>query len=165
MISKQAFAFRALLSVAALAAAGMMSVPAQAQLLGGSATGGLGGTLSPRQIDANGQLRAKAQLPRAEQLRETAGQTSTQATAQATQAAVQSRGNVDAAADKAVQLQGAATAKALQTQGMATATAATTAKDGADKATRIASANGSVSVKPEDGGVNASASGQAQASR
>lgn len=158
MITPQAFTFRALLSIAALSAASLMSVPAQAQLLGGSATGGLGGTLSPRQLDASGQLRAKAQLPRGEALRETASQTTGQA-------AVQARGNVSAAADKAVQLQGAATTKTLQTQGMVSSTAGTTAKDVASQATQTASANGSVAVKPEDGGVSASASGQAKASR
>lgn len=159
MISKQAITFRALLSVAALSAAGLMSVPAQAQLLGGSATGGLGGTLSPRQLDASGQLGVKAQRPRGEPLRETAGQT----TGAAAQAAAQARGSVNATTDKAVQLQGAAVGKAVQAQGMVSGTAGTTAKDVSSQATQAASAEGSASVKREDGGVSASASGEAKA--
>ena len=172
MKSKQVLPFRALLSVAALAAGGLVFAPAHAQLLGGSAAGGLGGTLSPRHIDANGQLRANAQLPRGEKLRETVGQN-----------AVQARGNVGATTDKAVQLQGAAVDKTLQAQGMASGMAQATAQAGgaiavdkaatvkqattdvAGQATSTASVTGGVSVKPDNRGVSVSASGQAKASR
>lgn len=169
MTYSQAIPFRALLCVAAIAASGLLAESARAQLLGGgSATGSLGGTLSPRQLDVNGQLRAKAPLPRAEQFRETAGQASMQArgSVDATaDAAVKAQG---AAVDKAVKVQGAAVDKTVQAQGAVSGTASATAKEAAGQAAqagKAVSATGGVSVKPQDGGVDASASGQARASR
>ncbi len=164
MMSKPVPKFRVLLSLAALSAGALSFAPVQAQLLGGNASGGLGGTLSPRQLDVGGQLRANAQLPRGEALRDAAGKT-----------AAQARGTAGAAADTAVQAQGTATTKALQAQAMATGTAqaagaiaadkAVSVQDTAGRAAGMASAGGDVTVKPEGRGVSASASGQANVSR
>ena len=180
MTYSQATPFRALLCVAAIAASGLLAEPARAQLLGGgSATGSLGGTLSPRQLDVNGQLRAKAPLPRAEQLRETAGQATAQArgnvdatadtAVKAQGAAIERAAKVQAmAVDKAVKVQGVAAEKAAQVQGTVSGSASATAKEAAGEAGqagKAVSASGSMTVKPQDGGVDASASGQARASR
>ena len=184
MKNPQILSIRALLSVAALAAGGLAFVPAQAQLLGGNAAGGLGGTLGPRQLDVTGQLGAQGQLPRGEKLRDAAGKTAGKAAGQAT---AQAGAGASVAAEKAAQTQGAAVDKTLQTQatasGMASAAAQTggaiavekaatvrqtateAKKDGAAQASGSAAVGGSASVQREERGVNASASGQATVGR
>lgn len=157
MMSKPIFTFRALLSLATLSACVLIAAPAaHAGLLGGGATGGLGGTLSPRTLDLNGQVGANvardgdARLPHGEKLREAAGG-----------AAAQAQGTLGAA-------RGAAADKAQQTQGMLSGTV----NGGANAMGAVAaqkpgnaSASGSADVKPESRSVNASASGTASVGR
>lgn len=166
MMSKPIFKLRTVLSLATLSACMLGFAPAaQAGLLGG-VTGGAGGTLSPRQLDLNGQGRAnvardgKAQLPRGDKLRDAAGST----TGEAKGSLGAAKG---AAADQAQQTQGAATAGgaiALEKAGGAKGGAADAAAT-AGKSSGSASASGSAGVKREGGAVNASASGEAGVSR
>lgn len=147
MASKPTFKFRTVLSLATLSACVLSFAPAaHAGLLGG-ASGGVGGTLSPRNLDLNGQGRANvahdgnAQLPRGEKLRDATGSASGEA-----------KGTLGAA-------KGAATDKAQQAQGTVSGTAGGTATAG------TASASGGAGVKREGRAVNASASGEASVSR
>jgi len=172
-MSKQIFKFRSVLSLATLSACVLTFAPAaQAGLLGG-ATGNVGGTLSPRNLDLNGQGRANvardgtAQLPRGEKLRDAAGNATGEA-----------KGSVgaakDAATDKAAQAQGAATGTAKAGTSAATEKAAEV-KNGSGEAAATATASksvgkasaggtGSASAKREGRSVNATASGDGSVS-
>ena len=164
MTTKPIFKFRTVLSLATLSACVLSFAPAaHAGLLGG-ATGGVGGTLSPRSLDLNGQGHANvardgnAQLPRGEKLRDATGSAAGSATGEAKSTLGAAKG---AATDKAQQAQGKVSGTASGTAD----TAATAGKTTAAKTAGTASASGSADVKREGRAVNASASGEASVSR
>lgn len=169
MASKPIFKFRTVLSLATLSACVLSFAPAaHASPLGG-ATGGVGGTLSPRNLELNGQGRANvardgnAQLPRGEKLRDATGSASAEAKGAVTDKARQAQGTVSgtvsgtATADGAIAMEKAAAAKS--------GGAATEATGTAGKTAGTASAGGSAGVKREGRAVNASASGEASVNR
>lgn len=157
MMSKPIFKLRTVLSLATLSACVLSFAPAtQAAGLLGGATGGAGGTLSPRNLDLNGHGRANvardgnAQLPRGEKLRDAAGSK----VGEVKGGVEDAKGSASEAKGSLAATKGAAIDKAQQ------------GKDAVSgSASGSATSSGSVGVKREGGAVDASASGEVSAGR
>lgn len=178
MVSKPISKFRTALSLATLSACVLSFAPASHAGLLGGATGSVGGTLGPRNLDLNGQGRANvardgnAQLPRGENLRDGAGSAAGEAKgtlgaakgattdrAQRAQGTVSGTASGTATAGGAIAMEKAAAAKSGGADTAATATRA------AGQTAGTVSASGSADVKREGRAVNASAAGEARVGR